>query len=261
MKLSISNIAWAKEHDEEIYRFLQQEQIHGLEIAPTRIFPETPYEYSDEASLWAKNLKNTYGLSISSMQSIWFKRSENIFRSHEDRQALLEYTKQAIDFAAAIHCHNLVFGCPRNRSMDEHSKIEYAFSFFHELGEYALSKNTVLALEPNPTIYNTNFINTTTEAISMIREVDSSGFLLNLDMGTVIYNQESLDLIADNLSCINHIHISEPRLVLIQPRDLHRELANIITSDYHNYVSIEMGLQNDLSHVKNTIYYLKGLFS
>ena len=253
MKLSISNIAWAKEHDNEMYRFLQQEGIQGLEIAPTRIFPDAPYEHLPQAALWAQELQNTYDLSISSMQSIWFKRSENIFRSAQERQALLNYTKQAIDFASAIHCNNLVFGCPRNRSMDEHAKRSDAISFFHELGEYALSRNTVLALEPNPPIYNTNFINTTAEAIAMIQEVSSQGFLLNLDLGTMIYNEESLDIVAENLACINHIHISEPGLALITHRDLHRDLAAVISSQYPNYVSVEMGLQNDLSQIKDTI--------
>ena len=72
MQLSMSNIAWKKEQDEEIYRFMQENGFTGLEIAPTRIFPELPYEHLKEAEIWSKRLKKEYGFSISSMQSIWF---------------------------------------------------------------------------------------------------------------------------------------------------------------------------------------------
>ena len=43
MKYSISNIAWSKEYDNEMYAFLKQQGIEGLEIAPTRIF-DKPYD-------------------------------------------------------------------------------------------------------------------------------------------------------------------------------------------------------------------------
>ena len=41
-QLAISNIAWHKEDDEAVYTAMQQAGFTGLEIAPTRIFPEKP---------------------------------------------------------------------------------------------------------------------------------------------------------------------------------------------------------------------------
>ena len=94
MKLAVSNIAWTKENDEEMYAFLSSEKIDGLEIAPTRIFPETPYEKLEEASLFAAEIKRDYGLVIPSMQSIWFGRSENIFSSQEERNVLSDLLRR-----------------------------------------------------------------------------------------------------------------------------------------------------------------------
>lgn len=34
MKYSISNIAWAKEEDEEMYSFMEKNQIQAIEVAP-----------------------------------------------------------------------------------------------------------------------------------------------------------------------------------------------------------------------------------
>ena len=117
MKLSISNIAWDSGEDDKIYLLMQKYGFSGLEIAPTKIFPQNPYDKIEEAKLWAQNLKEKYGFVIPSMQSIWYGRSEKIFASAEDRQILINYTKKAIDFASAIGCKNLVFGCPKNRKM------------------------------------------------------------------------------------------------------------------------------------------------
>ena len=83
MNLIISNIAWAPEHDEEMYLFLSQNGFDGLEVAPSRIFPDFPYDHAREMKAYASRLKDAYGLAIRSMQSIWFGRTENIFDGAE----------------------------------------------------------------------------------------------------------------------------------------------------------------------------------
>ena len=70
MKLAISNIAWNAEQDKDMYAKLQQYGFDGLEIAPTRIFPDKPYEHNEEAADFAEQLKKNYGLSIPSMHSV-----------------------------------------------------------------------------------------------------------------------------------------------------------------------------------------------
>jgi sugar phosphate isomerase/epimerase len=130
MKLSISNIAWSQDLDDAIYNLLQSEGLDGIEIAPTRIYPEAPYSHTDDAVAWSSQLSKKYQLAVSSMQSIWYGRTENLFRSVQERTALLDYTKMAIDFAAAINCHNLVFGCPRNRNMDASCVFPIPLIFF-----------------------------------------------------------------------------------------------------------------------------------
>ena len=85
MKLSISNIAWEQKYDTEMYVFLKSMGITGLEIAPSRIFPENPYEQKKKATDWKEELLNNYGLEISSMQSIWYGHTERIFGSEEER--------------------------------------------------------------------------------------------------------------------------------------------------------------------------------
>ena len=261
MKLSISNIAWSKDDDISMYNYLNNKEICALEIAPTRIFEQVPYEKLNEAKEFSLKMKNKYNLTISSMQSIWYGRNEKIFYSEEERSCLLKYTKKAIDFANAMNCSNLVFGSPRNRVIKSENDKEIAREFFYELGEYAKQKNTTLSIEPNPVLYNTNFINYTTEAFELVKNVKSDGFKVNVDLGTIIYNKEDLNSISENIDLINHIHISEPNLVPIQERNLHNQLAEILKdNNYDKYISIEMGNCNDIEQVKHVIEYVKGVF-
>ena len=50
MDLSISNIGWEALHDQEVYALMKACGFTGLEIAPTRIFPENPYGCAAEAA-------------------------------------------------------------------------------------------------------------------------------------------------------------------------------------------------------------------
>ena len=102
----------------------------------------------------------------------------------------------------------------------------------------------VVALEPNPPIYQTNFINTTAEAIKLLQKLGHPALKLNLDFGTVIENGESLGWFSQHGELINHVHISEPRLAPIRDREAHRDLLRLLGEiGYKGFVSIEMGYQ------------------
>jgi len=259
MKLSFSNIAWPFEQDAKMYTLLKEHGFSGIELAPTRIFPNKPYEMLKEAEIFAAKLLEHYNLAVSSIQSIWYGRTENIFNSENERKILIEYTKKAIDFAVCLKCSNLVFGCPNNRNMHSDANIQTAYDFFYEIASYANKKGTNIALEPNPSIYNTNFINTTPQAFEFAKKVE---FLkVNIDCGTIIANGEDINIIADNISLINHIHISEPHLAQIQKRSLHKDLMKILKENaYKGYVSVEMKNFNDSDIIKKTAIYIREIF-
>lgn len=261
MKLSISNIGWAKENDPAIYERMRELGYEGLEIAPTRIFPEHPYDRLEEAGAWAERLKAEDGFAVPSMQSIWYGRSEKLFGTDEERAALAEYTKKAIDFAETIGCRNLVFGCPRNRNMPEGADADIAIEFFRKMGEYAAKHNTVIGMEANPPIYNTNYVNDTKAALDLIEKVGSKGFKLNLDVGTMIANKEDVSVLAGREHLINHVHISEPGLKPIEQRGLHNALSELLNDfGYNGFVSIEVGKQENVAGLDKMMRYTKEIF-
>ena len=260
LKMCISNIAWNEAYDEKVYKYLSEKGVRYIEIAPTKLVGQEPYNKLEIAQKKVKELRKKYDIEIASMQSIWYGKTENIFANEKNYHNLLEYTKEAIDFANFIGCSNLVFGCPKNRNISNYEEdYPKAVKFFRELGNYAKNKKVIIAIEPNPTIYNTNFINTTKEAISFVKDINTPSIKINYDLGTVIENKESLKVLEDNIDFINHIHISEPNLVLIQKRNIHKELVKILKNKgYTKVVSIEMKEQS-FNEVKKVINYVNEL--
>ena len=260
MRLSISNIAWDAEDDTTMWDVIKKHEFQGIEIAPTRIIPKNPYDHIDQAEMF-KQTADANGLVVSSMQSIWFGRSERLFFSDDERAAILGYTKKAIDFANILSCGNLVFGSPKNRQLTNDAELEAGMAWFKAAGEYAEQKNTCFSVEPNPTIYNTNFINETKQAFELAKRVNSKGFKVNVDFGTIIQNQEDLIEIEKNFALINHVHISEPFLAPIEKRSIHREMAALLKENkYQGFVSIEMKNPGDKYITEDVMAYVKEVF-
>ncbi len=264
LNFSISNLAWNTEQNETVYSLMQRYDFQGLEIAPTKIIPDAPYLHITEATEWAKGVKTKYGFCVPSIQSIWYGRPEKLFGTEEERNELFKYTKSAIDFASAIKCKNLVFGCPKNRNIPAEANFavcnRIAVDFFKQLGDYAALKNTCIGMEANPSIYGTNFVNTTTEAIALIEQVNSTGFKLNLDIGTMIQNDEVLSVLQGKDKFISHVHISEPFLKKIEKRNLHKEVISLLRAKkYNGFVSIEIGLQEKIDDIEDVLQYIRNI--
>lgn len=254
MRLAISNIAWSEEKDELIYAMLKDLRVDALEVAPSRLFKDNPYDDLFLAHKYAKHLKETYNISIVSIQSMWFGLEKNLFRSKIDLDFLTEYTFKVIDFANAIDCNNIVFGNPKQRDGFKPELEQSVYKFFIRIAEYAKGKGVIIALEPNPKIYGTNFLNTTQETVEFLEKLAHSNLKLNLDLGTMIENNESIEYLIPRVKLINHIHISEPYLGPIRKRELHRELKKL---NYSGVVSIEMAKLVSLEELKSIILYIK----
>ena len=260
IKLAASNIGWAAQDDERVWQLMKELGYKGLEVAPTRIFPERPYDNLPGMSLFAAVMYQKYGFTIPSMQSIWYGQQGNIFQP-EDAERLADYTFDAFRFAQSCHCPSMVFGCPRNRSVPEGHRPEEADFFFAKLAMAAAQCGTHLALEANPPIYNTNFLNTTREAVELVKRLALPGLTVNLDLGAMIQNGEQLRDFASDLKYVSHIHVSEPGLAPPQQRAMHKELALMLGAvGYQGFVSLEMKT-SDYDTVCRSLTYLAEVFA
>ena len=244
MKLSVSQIGWQPQDQESALAIMSAAGFCGLEIAPTMVAGPKPYTPDGRlrGAAFAAEIKEKYGLAVSSMQSIWYGVQGSMFGPERDQ--LLTYTKDAVLFAAAAGADNMVFGCPKNRILPEGMADGSAVDFFREIGDYASQQGTLFSLEANPADYGTNFMNTTAEAYDMVQRVASPGCRLNVDFGTLLMNGEDANWLRGKVNSIGHVHISEPQLARPRKRAGHMVLADILRQEgYTGYVSIEMRQQ------------------
>lgn len=258
-KLSASNIGWAKTDDARVLRRMKALGYKGLEVAPSRLFGDTPYTHRSSAAMLSIAMRKEFDFDIPSMQSIWFGMDGNLFLP-EDQAALLDKTNCAFKFAKAMQCRSLVFGCPRARNVPEGHNPEEADIFFRASARVAKSYGGKLAMEANPPIYNTNFLNTTKECFDYVKKLGEEGLSVNFDLGTVIYNEENLADFEADFGLVSHVHISEPYLAPIQERPIHRELADMLKRiGYTGFVSVEMKCA-DYETVDKCLTYVAEVF-
>jgi len=263
LKFAISNIAWPSDWDCEIFEQLKNLGYQGIEIAPLRTFP-TGYQSSLEEIEAFHNKLVQYGLKVLSMQSILSNFEGSLFESEASVGEGQKILHEAFEFCHRMGIPNVVFGSPRNRNMTHTGSKKLAEQFFKAIVLDARAYNINVALEANPTIYNTNFLNHTDEAIAYVQEFKCDNFGINLDLGTMIYNQEKLDslLNTDTLHKILHVHISEPYLKAIdrEKRTFHASiLKRLIELDYQKAISIELSPGLSLSEIIGILEYVKTL--
>ncbi|QWU15805.1 Sugar phosphate isomerase/epimerase [Paenibacillus sophorae] len=247
MKLSISNIAWEADDEEQVIKVLQSRNATGIEIAPTKKWKSpvdcTEHELNNYRVQWIDR-----GLEPVAMQSLLFGQPDLIlFGEENSRVQLIDYLTKIIRVAGVLGTKALVFGSPKNRlagSLSSTERLDIAISFFYELGQVALENGVVFCIEPNPSQYGCDFVTDTDQGIELVKAVNHPGFRLHLDAAAMNLNGENYyESIEKSLPYLAHFHVSEPYLGLVGSNAMehHQSIAKALKElHYKQYISIEM---------------------
>lgn len=264
MKLAISNIAWFEEMDDSVYELLKDEGILAIEAAPSRLI-ENPYHQPLNIIKDIHNKLEKNGLEICSLQSIFFKKIEPIFINDQNLLMYVTENQKIINFSEALQNQNIVFGSPKLRDVNNDEELTRAKLYFSSLEKLCEDNRINIAIEPNPKIYKTNFLNYTQDAIDFVKDLNLVQIGINLDLGTVIENNENLKDILnfETIHCVKHVHISEPYLLPISAKHkkIHVELIELLKLlNYNRYVSIEMKPGLSIEELHDVIKYVISIF-
>jgi sugar phosphate isomerase/epimerase len=260
---SASNLAWNPIEEDEHLQCLKSLGFSGLEIAPSKFIGADPYEKFKKKKAVAKAqlVREKWGLSIASMQSIWFGRSEQIFGSNSERVRLIDYSEKAFDFAASVNCSHIVFGNPKNRILVDRTSPEIALDFFLVCSDLAKQYKLTIGLEPIPKLYGNNFLTNFEDARNFLLLLDSPNIKLNYDTGTLLANKEYHALSLEYLNLASHIQISEPGLGPVIERVEFSLLQSVIQdSSYTGWISIEM-LEHGINDFSSSLKTVRDSFS
>ena len=161
-------------------------------------------------------------------------------KSEEKRREALKHTFDVVDLAADLGAKVIVVGSPKQREIPPEvprkTAEEWAVDFFRKAGDYAEDRGIIIALEPLPA-EDTNFINTTEEAVKLAEKISSRYVRVMVDLMHVVRSSENLDEILEKyLDWIVHIHIPD---IYYKPLNLREAVTKVLKSGYKEYISLE----------------------
>lgn len=265
MKLAVSNIAWPAEQDAAVAALLPTLGVRGIEIAPTRLFPD-PLDASDADIDAVRQFWKAHGIDIVAAQSLLFGRPDlTLFESEEKRRETHAYLSGIIQLCAKLGAESLVFGSPKNRrrgEMPHDDAVRIATEFFDDLADIAQAEGTCLVFEANPPQYGADFCTTAADAIDLVAAVNHPAFRLHLDTACVTLADDPLPETFAALPLLRHFHVSAPNLAPPSPTDGvdHPAFAALLGNHRPSgWVSLEMRATTpfDLAAFADTIRFVK----
>lgn len=268
MKLSVSNIIWAKgeENIESFLALLSQNDIDAIELSLSSIWGE-PNDITVKNIRFLKNLLFKYNLQVSALHSLTFTRPDlELFNSPQKRDELVEYLKIYADLARVFETKDIVFGSPRCRIRHGKTKEECDEIY---LGALALLDpffdGLHLNIEPlSKTVCE--YLNTPLEALNLIKNSDFKNIFIQMDLKSIV-EEDALngDVFVANREYFKHIQVSDSDFSPPSDNelDIHNKMISILAEmEYDGFASIEALLKKDeaLSDVSQHLQSFKKIY-
>lgn len=268
MRISISNIAWDTDEDEDVSRLLLDSSINAIDIAPSKYF-HSILSVQDSDIKRVRDFWKHQGIDIVGMQSLLFGMNDlNVFGTYAVQKNMLNYLELVCHIGNGLGAKHLVFGSPKNRlkrNLPNDEVLEIACDFFYKLGNIAETHGVVICLEPNPACYGADFMVNSFETLDIVKAVNHDAIKMQLDLGAITFNQENIEDVLLNQDKIGHIHVSEPNLITIGDGDtnhlLYAETLN--QSNVDTILCIEMVASKSECHleaIRRAIKYVQSIY-
>lgn len=246
MKLAFSNIAWASEEDRQALDLLRASQVQGIEVAPTRLWPNWAGATPEAAGDHAQAMREA-GFKTPSLQSLLYGLPDlQVFGTTRQQTDLITHLARVAELAAAMQAKVLVFGSPKNRDRGDLTPaqaMQHAIRFFRQAGQACADAGVTLAIEANPSHYQCNFVTRWQEAEELVRACSHPGIGLHLDTAcTVLAGDDPVAAVSQVADILVHVHASEPDLgPFTSPRSDHLAMGEALRAvGYTGWCSVEM---------------------
>lgn len=264
MKLAISNIAWAAKDESDLFPHLRNCGVKGIEVAPTKLWPEWKGATAASAQSYRKHLENE-GFEIPALQALLFGRPDLQLFDFSARSALKNHFQFLAELACALGAKVLVFGSPKNRQRGQlatEDALNYAADVMRELGDLCHQYGLCIGWEHNPWEYGCDFITNAADARIFVDRVQSPGLQLHLDSSGLHMCGGSIERTIQKTAPFIHYHASEPMLAPLQNGTVNHAvaLAALHQLNYDKWISIEMK-QVERKAIVESIQFLHKLFT
>ncbi len=248
--LAVSNLAWPDAALEEALELLVAAGAYGVEVAPTRI---AAWDQLDAGRLCAyRDRLAVHDLVPSSLQAIFFGAADaQLLGDVKGLEAMATHLRLVGMVGKALGVSVAVFGAPRNRNrvaLGPEAAMDLAEVRLRWLAPIAAENNLVLAMEPVPSVYNSDFLQTWQEVLGLVERVGHPAVRLHLDTSCVALGGGDLAAaVEEGHSLLAHFHAAQPKLGDFAAPLVDHALAGAALTKvgYAGWVAIEMLEQKD----------------
>lgn len=251
IKLGICNETFKEENKfwslRRIMEYISRAGYQGIEIAPFTLAPSVE-DISSAKREKIRLLSQDYGLEVIGLHWLLASPSglsiSSVDKKVRDRTA--SYLRSLIDFCSDIGGKILVFGSPKQRSIEKNSNYEEtrkrAKEVFMSTLDKAEKRGVIICLEPLARC-ETDFINTAEQAVSLIKEIDHPSFKLHLDVKAMSDEEKQIpETIKKNKDYLFHFHANDanglgPGFGRVDFAPIIKALKSV---EYSRFISVEV---------------------
>ena len=247
MKIGICNEVFQSWSIEKTIAFISKLGYDGLEIAPFTLADSV-----DEIPLskreWIKQLSKENNIDIIGTHWLMVKPDGLSISSKDSdlRKKSSKYFEKLVKFTSDINGKIMVLGSPKQRSIGEGQTKEEVIEYFIEFikGPLVQANDLGITICLEPLAKNeTNFVNSVTDAISIIEKVNHPNLKLILDVKAMGDEKRPYDeIIYEGRKYLAHFHANDENL--LGPGFGNVDFAPIISAlkniGYQGYLSVEV---------------------
>ncbi len=247
MKFAICQELFVDWEWERQCRFIAETGYTGIELAPFTLAPRiTDVSVARRREL--REIAEAHGLTICGLHWLLAK-TEGLHLTTSDAAVREKTAQYLIDLGAA--CADLggtvmVFGSPMQRNLDAGTSREDGLSRAAEVFRAAMptlaERDVRIVMEPL-TPKETNFINSCSEAVELMKLVDHPNFVLHQDVKAMLSEPTPIpELIAQYADVTGHFHVNDDNLLGpgMGRTDYHPIFEALLRTHYSGWVSVEV---------------------
>lgn len=252
MDLSISNLAWDINDDNQILPLLVSNNVLNIEGVLTKLGDWDVL--TDEVLTNYKKKLDLIGLNIPSIQSIFYNVKSN---GIGDKLIFYTHVKKLIHICKILGIKIMVFGSPSMRKNVDNLTLSEIFIQVDQLLE---GTNIILTIEPNSKVYGGEFFHNLNEIVNFIVKNNLKNIKTMVDTHNLILEglNPSTEYI-NHKKYINHIHISEIGLTSIEKTETHLNFYKTLKNNkYRGIITYEVNNSLDINKDINTFIDIYG---
>jgi hypothetical protein len=220
--LLVSELSWLEKDEMYMRTYLKSYGIDSVESMPSRNFD--------------------YVYSVYSLQSLLYMQDIQIFK---DQLAFKNIVNELCIKFHKLEVKIFIFGSPKQRIFNGEDSIK----LFKEIGDICSQYNIMFCIENNSSKYQCNWLNKARDTIDFVKQLNHKNIGVNLDIGSMIMENEELNLLKDDIEYIKHVQISFPYLTNWDTRYepyITQNINNILENGYKQKISLEVKYYKDI---------------